>query len=103
MNLKKQLGTRIQTIRKQRKLTQEHFAELVGIAQKSISRIESGNNYPTPETLCAIANALSVEIYELFIFNRELSYKDMKQEIIDALNDNNNIAYLYEALKTPLH
>ena len=98
MELKKDLGRKIQTLRKERKMTQERLAELVGIDPKNISRIENGNNYPTPENLSAIAQALNVEIYELFVFN-EISYSKMKQEIITALENPKNVLFLYNSLK----
>lgn len=98
MTLKQKLGSKIQKLRKSRKLTQEQLAELVGIDPKNISRIENGNNYPASETLTSIASALGVEIYELFVFN-EISYDLMKSEIINALENDKNILYLYKCLK----
>lgn len=98
MALKQDLGQRIQYLRKEKKLTQEALAELVGIDQKNISKIENGNNYPAAETLTAIANALEVDIYELFVFNK-IPYEQMKEEIINSLNNDKNILYLYKCLK----
>lgn len=98
MALKQDLGQRIQYLRKERKLTQEALAEIVGIDQKNISKIENGNNYPAPETITAIAKALEVEIYELFVFNK-VPYEQMRDEIIAALNCQNTILYLYKCLK----
>mgnify|MGYP002711239257 CR=1 FL=1 len=49
MTLKQDLGQRIQKLRKDKKITQEQLAEMVGIDPKNISRIEKGNNYPTAE------------------------------------------------------
>ena len=99
MTLKKDLGQKIQKIRKAKRITQEQLAEQVGIDPKSISRIELGTNYPTPETLSTIAKALEVEIYELFVFN-EISFIQMKKEIIESLDNEKNILYLYKCLKT---
>lgn len=98
MALKQDLGQRIQYLRKEKKLTQEALAELVGIDQKNISKIENGNNYPAAETLTAIANALEVDVYELFVFNK-IPYEQMKEEIINSLNNDKNILYLYKCLK----
>ena len=50
MSLKIQLGKKIQLLRKQKKMTQEKFAELIGIDPKNVSKIENGNNYPAAET-----------------------------------------------------
>ena len=98
MTLKQNLGQKIQRLRKELKLTQEALAEIVGIDPKNISKIENGNNYPSPETLTAIANALKVDIYELFVFST-IPYDKMKEEIINSLNSDKNILYLYKCLK----
>ena len=99
MSLKKKLGQNIQNLRKQNKITQEKFAEVIGIDPKSVSRIENGNFYPSAETLTAIAKALNVDIYELFVFNNDIPYSQMKNEIISALDDDKTILYLYKQLK----
>lgn len=98
MSLKQDLGQKIQKLRKERKITQEQLAEIVGIDPKNISRIEKGNNYPTAENLTSIAKALQVEIYELFVFN-DVPYSRMKDEIIDSLVCEKNILHLYKCLK----
>ena len=99
MYLKKNLGKRIQEIRKQNKLTQEKLAEIVCIDPKSISQIEVGNNYPSAETLETIAKALNVNIYELFIFDNDINYDKMKDEIIQSLCKKENILTLYKSIK----
>ena len=98
MALKQDLGQRIQYLRKQQKLTQEALAELVGIDPKNISKIENGNNYPSAETLTAIATALNVDIYELFVFS-PIPYEQMREEIISSLNSDKILLYLYKCLK----
>lgn len=99
MTLKVQLGKKIQLLRKQKKMTQDKFAELIGIDPKSVSKIENGNNYPAAETIVSIAKALGVDVYELFVFENEISYETMKQEIIASLSDKKNILYLYRILR----
>jgi len=99
MELKENLGKQIQILRKNKKLTQEQFADIIGIDPKNVSKIENGKNYPTAETLVAIAKALEVEFYELFLFGNEISYEDMKQEIVNSLDNRKNILMLYKALK----
>lgn len=51
---------------KQRRLTvavtQEHLAELSGVALRTIKEIESGNGNPTLATLSKIADVLGMEI-----------------------------------------
>lgn len=99
MSLKQDLGKRIQLFRKNKKLTQEQFSELVGIDSKNISKIENGNNYPSAETLNSIAKALNVEIYELFINKPEIPFNSIRQELFNAIQDDKTALYLYEMLK----
>lgn len=99
MSLKEQLGKNIKYYRTKRKLTQEQLAEAVGIHDKNISKIENGNNFPSAETLTAIVNALNIDYYELFLFDNEIHYEQMKNEIIQALDSKRNIILLYKYLK----
>ena len=55
MGLRKQFGQRLLSIRQQRRLTQEQFAELVGISVDFLSVIERGINAPSFETLEVLA------------------------------------------------
>ena len=80
-------------------MTQEKFAELIGIDPKSVSKIENGNNYPAAETISSIAKALGVDVYELFVFENEIPYEAMKKEIIASLDDKQTIVYLYRILR----
>ncbi len=98
--LKKQVGKRIQLLRRHKKLTQEQFSELIGIDSKNVSKIENENNSPSAETFNFIAKALNVDVFELFVFNDNIPYKEMKNEIIELLNDNKNILYIYRTLKS---
>ena len=99
MTLKQDLGQRIQHLRKEKKLTQEVLAEMVGIDPKNISKIEKGNNYPAAETLSAIAKALEVDVYELFVFNT-IPYEQMREELLNAIENNRTLLYLYKCLKS---
>lgn len=62
------LGARIKELRKRAGLSQDQLAEKVGIEAKYLSRIEVGKRYPSLETLEHIADALQVEMKELFDF-----------------------------------
>ena len=99
MTLKRDLGQKIQQLRKDKKITQERLAELVGIDPKNISRIENGNNYPTAENLSSIAKALNVDVYELFVFHDNIPVETMKQEITNSLNCEKTVLLLYKYLK----
>ena len=80
-NLKLKLGRQIKHLRKAQNLTQEQLAEIVNIDITSLSKIETGRNYPQPETIEKIANALNVELPKLFTFNQNLSKTDYMNKI----------------------
>ncbi len=88
MNTKELLGLKVKEFRKQRKITQEKLAEIIGVDNGYISKLEVGQNFPSISTLERIADALGVELYELFQFTRRKD-KDFKDEII-AIYDNLN-------------
>ena len=71
--LQKQLGKQIQKLRKERGYSQEKFAEKIGIATTSLSYIETGNGFLTSDTLEKICTVLSIEPYELFLFNERFN------------------------------
>ena len=86
MQLKKELGKNIQKYRKLNKITQEKLAELIGVEINSISSIETGKYFPSPENLVKIATVLNTEISDLFIFKEEYSCNDYIEEINKKLN-----------------
>ncbi|MBS4759773.1 MAG: helix-turn-helix transcriptional regulator [Clostridium sp.] len=59
---KKIIGVKIREQRKRMGLTQFQLAELVGLHEKQISRIESGLNYPTFENFVNIITALNLSM-----------------------------------------
>ena len=50
-NLKEKFGKRMKEMRKAKKLTQEHLAELVGIEPQNLSKIECGMHFPQPDKI----------------------------------------------------
>lgn len=60
---------RLRQIRTQRKLTQERFAELLGISVDFLSLIERGVNAPSFETLERISSRLRLPVAALFTFD----------------------------------
>ena len=49
------------------KFTQESLAEKIGVSAQNINDIEGKRRFPRTDTLVKIANALDVEVYQLFI------------------------------------
>jgi transcriptional regulator with XRE-family HTH domain len=60
------LGRRIAELRASRHLTQEAFAERLGVTSRYVQRIESGSQNVSVQVLAAFANGLGVKLAELF-------------------------------------
>lgn len=96
-SVKTLLGQRIKEIRKSKDLTQPALAELVNVDSKYISRIETGNSYPSLDTLESIASALNVEVKDLFnsshLQEKDELIKNITQKLINASNTNVKLIY----------
>ncbi|MBQ3800137.1 MAG: helix-turn-helix transcriptional regulator [Treponema sp.] len=57
----------LKTMRTGKKLSQAELSEKVGITEKFYNDIETGRKWGSFETIVDLANALSVEPYELFL------------------------------------
>ena len=66
--LKEKFGNRLRFIRRQKDLTQEQLAELVGLSVEFISNIERGINAPSFNTLEKLEKVLHTPVSEMFIF-----------------------------------
>lgn len=66
--LRKQFGQRLREIRSERGLTQERFAEMLGISVDFLSLVERGRNAPSFETLELLSKRLKMPVAELFTF-----------------------------------
>jgi transcriptional regulator with XRE-family HTH domain len=62
----KAFGKTIRKIRKEQGLTLEDLAFKAGISYNSLNTIETGKLNPTLATICAIAEALGLEVRDLF-------------------------------------
>jgi transcriptional regulator with XRE-family HTH domain len=78
-DLGKKLGTRIKKIRKSRGLSQERLAEKVDISPRYLSRLEVGQQLPSIETLAGLAEALEVQLWELFNFEHGGTVKELRE------------------------
>lgn len=63
------VGKKIRLARVAAEMTQEELEYRSGVSRSMISYIERGTKSPTIETIGAIADALSIEVYKLFIFD----------------------------------
>ena len=101
--IKEKLGKRIFELRKRLNISQEELAEKLDISQKSLSKIETGRNFLTSETLEKLTLALNVEITELF----DCNHTDKKENLLDEIykyidnikNNEKDIITLYKIVQ----
>ena len=100
-DIKAQLGARIKELRKSKNITQEQLVELIGSDTNNLSRIENGKKFMSAEKLAKIAEALNVDIKELFDFGHILSDEELKSEIISYINNltTKQLKYIHKSLK----
>lgn len=81
--LSKIVGKNIVRYRRDMNLTQEKLAEITGIDQTAISRMENGTVIPKFERLEAIAEALHCPVAELF-YKEEDVYSSQPKNDLDS-------------------
>jgi len=86
MNTKELLGLKVKEFRKRSKLTQEKLAELIGVDNGYISKLEVGQNFPSIKTLEKIAKILNVEICEFFQYT-SIKEEDFKEQILKIYDE----------------
>jgi transcriptional regulator with XRE-family HTH domain len=79
-SLRQSFGHRLREIRIERELSQESFAEFVGISVDFLSLIERGINAPTFETIEQIARRLGLPVKALFEF------PERRREVVPTAN-----------------
>ena len=89
--IKDTLGKNIKLLRARRGLSQADLSEKADISIPFLSSIERGIKYPQPNMLSQIANALGVEINEMFVSDLESSdgkelLSHMSEDITKSVN-----------------
>ena len=82
--LKTELGKNIKFLRFRRQLSQLDLAEEACISVTFLSNIERGNNFPHAGTLCNLARALKVKVWELF---KGEGAAEQETPIVDRLSE----------------
>jgi transcriptional regulator with XRE-family HTH domain len=65
------IGDRLQTLRKDKNLSQGEIEKRTGLLRCYISRVENGHTVPSIETLEKMARALEIPLYRLFYEGQE--------------------------------
>ena len=68
--LDKKVGMNIRVERIRRSISQEGLADMSGLARSTMGIVERGEQSPSLQTVAKIANALKIDIYKLFLFEK---------------------------------
>ena len=101
MSLKETFAKNLKELRKRNKITQEQLAELVNVAPRHISFIETGRSFPSCELLERICNVLHAEYTDFFQASQAYSREELIQNLeftIQNLNDE-QLNYLVKIAK----
>ena len=77
------IGIFLQELRKENSLTQEQLAEQLGVARRTVSRWETGNNMPDLDILVELSDLYSVDLRE--ILSGERKSENMDQELKETV------------------
>ena len=96
MNQKK-IGTLLKKLRNEKGLTQEQFAEVVNVSNRTVSRWENGNNMPDLDILIQISDYYEIDLRELLDGERksEKMNKELEETVLKAVDYTNSEAELY--------
>jgi transcriptional regulator with XRE-family HTH domain len=83
------LGKKIQQLRREQKIPQLKFAEMIETSSTFVSRMERGLRGPSLETLVMIADVLDASLDSLLAESRERPQDGHLTEIIAVLKDCN--------------
>ena len=67
----KKIGSLLKELRKEKGLTQEQFAEIVNVSNRTVSRWENGNNMPDLDILIQISDYYGINLRELLEVERK--------------------------------
>jgi len=81
LNIRKKLGLRVKELRASTGMSQEAFADKCGFARSYMSRVERGGANPSVDALQTLADALGVQLRDLFT---EASAKAIKRTPVVA-------------------
>ena len=90
-NFKSGLGNNVKLLRKTKNITQEELAEIIGIHPRQLSKIETGEHFPSCKTLEKLCMVLDVEPKALFDFEFLM---DVNESALTGTD--NTIAYKVE-------
>ena len=87
----KKVGAFMKELRKEKGITQESFAEILGVTGRTVSRWETGSNMPDLDIVIQIADYYNVEIREILDGERknEKMNKELEETVLKAADYSN--------------
>lgn len=84
----RKIGSFLRELRKEQGITQEQFAEKIGVSARTVSRWETGNNMPDISLLSEIADFYDVGIPEIIAGERKSDEMNEEvKEVAEAMSD----------------
>ena len=108
-NFRKDYAARIKTYRKDKGLTQEELASIIGVSAKTIGRYEQGLTEPSADTLFSLTDALEIEISDLLdeeAIEREwehFNFDEAQEDYFDAMQIESGYLLLEEITNELFH
>lgn len=93
-DIKTLFGKRIRELRKEKRLTQEQFAELIGIEPRNLIKIENAQTFPRIQTLEKILKVLDISPQTLFRVDHHEDVSKLRNKIIEKLEHNDELVKL---------
>ncbi len=84
-------GRFLQELRKEKGITQEQLAEQMGVARRTVSRWETGNNTPDLDILIELSDFYQVDLREILSGERKSEHMDneLKETVLQVADYSN--------------
>lgn len=88
----KKTGALLKELRNEKGLTQEQFAEIVNVSNRTVSRWENGNNLPDLDILIQISDFYEIDLRQLLDGERksENMNKELEETVLKAVDYTNS-------------
>lgn len=93
----KKTGLLLKELRNEKGLTQEQFAEIVNVSNRTVSRWENGNNMPDLDILIQISDYYEIDLRELLDGERKSDKmnKELEETVLKAVDYTNSETVRY--------
>ena len=82
---KKYIAQILQNARKQKHLKQSELAEIIGISEKHLSKIETGKNYPSLDNFLKIIEVLGLSLKDFGLKETNICSEN-KEQLLKIIN-----------------